>query len=104
MIESWQRRVGDAATLEELMAVLKAFLATLGPADIAALPMECRTGLPSDAEDLARQALRLARHRLERDDASVHRTATVFAYASQRAIQLCAYARIKSNAELERSR
>ena len=91
--EDWQTRLSSATSVDNVLAIVKDYLASLRPAQISVLPMDCRSVLVRDANELADHALRLARHRLRLENMVVDEIASFFSNASQRATLLMARAR-----------
>lgn len=59
-LEGWQPHLAAASTEPEVVAVVRDYLATWSPDEIARLPQECRPGRIKDGEDVARFAFELA--------------------------------------------
>jgi len=61
----WPQVLDDAVTEHDLVMVVREYLATLGPDEIARLPADCRPGKITDGEDVGDFAFRLATAHLE---------------------------------------
>ena len=86
----WQRRLNDAATKEEVVAVANDFLAQWTPEDMALIPDDCQPHPMEDTDQINSYALKLAR----RDTiapghvSALHRMATFFTKAALRVFQI----------------
>lgn len=56
----WHQLVENAGTAEAVVAVSRDYLSSLGPHDLAAVPLECRPGRLRDESDIDYWNLRLA--------------------------------------------
>ena len=65
MPRSWQDAVRAADTEDDVLDLVKDFLAQFSPAEVAQLPHECRPGKILDAADVTEYALDLARNRCD---------------------------------------
>lgn len=89
---TWQRRLAEAFTTEQVLWVVKDFLTSWHPEEIAALPDGCRPGPLDSADDVALYAYTLITSQCEAEEsnAALHRMATFFAAASNRMSSLMA--------------
>lgn len=91
---AWQRRLADALTADEIIGVVKEYLATWRPDELARLPGDCRPGPMRDGEDIALYAFSTVRHQCLGGgaDPELDRLATFFSAASHRLSQVMAAA------------
>jgi hypothetical protein len=66
---SWLRRLDAAPTSKDVMWVVRDYLATWRPEDIARLPQSCRPGLPSERDDVSYVAYQLKRNAINESPA-----------------------------------
>jgi hypothetical protein len=99
-VVTWESRLQRAYTVEDLLGVVKDFLATWGPEELAALPEHLRPGHIRDGDDVALYAFRLmSRHSLP--DGNSHillRMNTFFGTASHRLSQILSIASAEARA------
>lgn len=93
---SWEHKVADARSVEEVLAAARDFLARFDPQEIAAIPAKCRPPAKLvDSDDIGMYAYDLVRY--ECDDAAaadmVHALARFFSQASMRVAHLQALER-----------
>ena len=60
----WPHVLDGAKTEQDLVTIVREYLATLSPSEIARLPEICRPGKISDGEDVSELAFRLTREHL----------------------------------------
>ena len=97
---TWESRVQRAYTAEDLIMVVKDFLATWGPEELAALPEHLRPGHIRDGEDISLYAFRLM-SRPSLPDGNSHilvRMNTFFGTASHRLSQILSIAAAEARA------
>ncbi len=89
---TWQQRLGEARATEEVLWVVKDFIASWHPEELSSLPDDCRPGRLADPDDVAFYAFTLVREQrmTERYNPSLHRMATFFSAASHRISQIMA--------------
>lgn len=90
---SWQGRLDDCATCEEVVACARDFLATFSPYELALLPEGVRAPTKLyDGEDLTMYAFELVRRDCDRDTVAagelVQKFAHFFSHASIRLSQI----------------
>ena len=88
---TWCELLESRATLEQLLGVVKDFMATIGPEDLAALPQPCRPpGRFWTASDLSDYAFTLVQHQcgLNAENEGARRLANFFSSAAARAAVL----------------
>ncbi len=91
----WQARLNEAPRVEDVVAIVKDYLAQWSPVDIARLPDPCRPGRVVDGDDITLYALILVREQFNRDpakDASLAQMAAFFCAASRRVSRILAHA------------
>lgn len=84
---SWQQRLRDAQDESQVVEVVRDFLATFSPYELARLPAEMRPGRIVDGGDVNDYAFTLVRH--NHDDSAgtarcIHRLSNFFSSASLR--------------------
>jgi hypothetical protein len=89
----WYRHIAEAASLRDLVLVVRSFLDGWSPVDLARLPPTARPGRMVDAEDIVAMAYDLSRARLKGDlphdiDRLATRMQTFFSHAAARAAML----------------
>lgn len=89
---TWHERLAEALTADEIIGVVKDYLATWRPDELARLPGDCRPGPMRDGEDIALYAFSMVRHQCLAggSDPELHRLATFFSAASHRLSQVMA--------------
>lgn len=92
---SWPQRLRSASSEQEVVDVVRDFLATFSPYDLARLPAALRPGRIVDGNDVADFAFALARH--AHDDAlgtarCIHKMTVFFTQASVRLSELSGHA------------
>lgn len=104
---SWQGRLANSTSPEEVVAIARDFLAAFTPYELATLPDKCRPpGKLYDGEDLTTFAFELARHNYscaqdpDGSAALVHKFANFFCHASIRLSEMQA----RDNSDVEDSR
>jgi hypothetical protein len=105
---SWQDQLDRAATEADVVAVVREFLATVSPWEVARLPRELRPRRIHDASDVTLYALDLVRgdiHDNEGTQRVLHRLAHMFSRASLRlsAILSAGHPLATADADVERS-
>ncbi len=91
---AWHHRLSEAARVDEVVGVVRDYLAQWSPVDLARLPDPCRPGRIVDADDITLYALILVREQFNRDpvkDPMLTRMAGFFAAASRRVSQILAH-------------
>ncbi len=88
---SWPQRLRSATSEQEVVDVVRDFLATFSPYDLARLPVELRPGRIVDGNDVSDLAFTLVRH--DHDDAQgtarcIHKMTHFFTQASVRLSEL----------------
>ncbi len=89
----WADRLNHASAVEEIINVVKDYLAQWTPEELANLPEACRPGRIADSDDITLCAFALVREQFkaeDRDDAALARMATFFTGASRRLSQILA--------------
>jgi hypothetical protein len=87
MTVSWQGRLEDASTEAEVVGVVRDFMATISPYEIARLPAHCRPRKIVDASDITHYAFTIVRHHCDDGQGTArvaHRLAGFFTSASIR--------------------
>ena len=87
---AWQRRLDDAATKEEIVAIANDFLMQWSEEELAQLPDDCQPRPMENADQVNAYALKLA-HRdtvVPGYASALHRMATFFTKAALRAFQI----------------
>jgi hypothetical protein len=92
----WYQRIAEAMTSRDLVMVVRNFLDTWSPVDLAKLPLAARPGRVVDADDIASMAYDLAQERLRGGlppdiDRLATRMHTFFSHAAARAALLSAH-------------
>ena len=92
----WYQRIATASNPRDLVMVVRNFLDSWSPVDLAKLPPGARPGRVVDAEDIAAMAYELARERLRGDlppdiDRLATRMHTFFSHAAARAALLSSH-------------
>ena len=91
MPRSWQDAVRAADTEDDVLDLVRDFLAQFSPVEIAELPHPCRPGKIIDARDVTEYAFELARHRCDEPEEGaqvLHRLAAFFTDANQRLAEI----------------
>ena len=91
MTVSWNGRLDGAATEAEVVDVVKDFMATISPYEIARLPAQCRPRKIVDASDITQYAFTIVRHHCDDGEGTArvaHRLASFFTAASIRLSQI----------------
>ena len=93
---SWQESLNLARSEQDVVKVVRDFVAGLNLYELDKLPSPCRPpGKFFDAEDITSYAFEVVRHHCDDDEPTrelVHKIATFFSYASTRLSQLMARA------------
>ena len=87
MPRSWQDAVRAADTEDDVLDLVKDFLAQFSPEEIAQLPHHCRPAKILDAHDVSEYAFDLARHRCDEGDEGaevLNKLAAFFTDANER--------------------
>ena len=103
---TWEHRLDDARSVEEVLAAARDFLARLDPDEINTLPGKCRPPAKIvDADDIGLYAYELVRHECGDDDTAelVHRLARFFSHASRQVARSLALDRAARVAHAERA-
>lgn len=92
---SWPQRLRSATSEQEVVDVVRDFLAIFSPYDLARLPVELRPGRIVDGNDVSDLAFTLVRH--DHDDAQgtarcIHKMTLFFTQASVRLSELKGHA------------
>jgi hypothetical protein len=86
---TWQSRLDNASSEREVVSIAREFMAQFTPAEVNAVPENCRPGKIVDADDIARCAVELARYECQGDGETViSKLSTFFSSASERLSQL----------------
>ena len=104
MPQNWKSLLQRATDTREVLSIVRDYLATLTPADVATLPRRLQPAKLVDAEDLASYALDMVRFHTEGDGRAPALTARLSEFlscANQRATQLMSSANVA--AENQRS-
>lgn len=88
---SWQDRLDAAVSEAEVLAIVREFLATVTPYEIARLPEKLRPEKVGDANDVTSYAFELVRGDFDDGERVLHRLAHFFSRASIRLSQILAY-------------
>ena len=94
----------DADSEREVVAIVREYLARIGPAELATLPEDCRPGKITDREDIADYAVRVARRRAlspqsVANDALLDRIHNLLSHASARVAMLAARSRSRESGD-----
>jgi hypothetical protein len=95
MTVSWQGRLDSAATEAEVVGVVRDFMATVSPYEIARLPEHCRPRKMVDANDITNYAFLIVRHHCDDGEGTAriaHKLASFFTSASIRLAHIMAAA------------
>lgn len=86
LLVTWQQRLAEAFTIEQVLWVVKDFMTSWHPEEIAALPEDCRPGEIESADDVSIYAYKvITRQCAAREpDVALHRMAAFFSAAAQR--------------------
>lgn len=89
---SWQQRLSGALTEDEIIRLVKDYLAAWTPEELARLPLNCRPGAIKDGEDVTSYAFAMVQHQCMAGphEAELDHIATFFAAASHRISQILA--------------
>jgi hypothetical protein len=92
----WYQRIAQAMTSRDLVMVVRSFLDSWSPVELAKLPPPARPGRIVDADDIAAIAFDLAKERLRGDmppdiDRLATRMHAFFSHAAARAALLSAH-------------
>ena len=90
---SWHQSLDLARSEHEVLNVVREFVASLDPYQLAQLPAACRPGKFFDADDITSFAFDVIRHHCDEVDATrdlVQRIGAFFSYASTRLSQIMA--------------
>lgn len=95
----WQRQFETAPTEGHVIAIVRRYVATLPEADLLTLPSDCRPGLPSTPEEVARWAVHLVTAEMKATVGGpgadlLHQMAVIFSGANTRFAQLAQEARM----------
>lgn len=90
----------DADSEREVVAVVREYLARIGPAELATLPEDCWPGKVTDRDDIADYAVRVARRRAlspqsVANDDLLDRIHNLVSHASARVAALAAASRMR---------
>lgn len=92
MPRSWQDAVRAAESEEDVLDIVRDFVAQFSPPEVAELPEDCRPGRFHDAHDVTEYAFELARHRCdeagEGADSLLHRFSAFFTDANERLAEI----------------
>ena len=89
----WQHTLDRACSEHEVVMVVRDYVASLDPYEVASLPPHCRPGKFVDAEDITSFAFDVVRYHCDEHEKTrelVHRIAAFFSYASTRLSQIMA--------------
>lgn len=84
---SWQDQLDQAATEADVVAVVREFMATVSPSEVARLPVELHPRKITDASDITQYAFDLVRADVLDNEGTqrvLHRLAHIFSRASLR--------------------
>lgn len=100
----WQESLAATSSIEGITALAREYVAHIDAERLAALPLQCRPGKLSTAQDLADYAYELVRYRCDAEEAGVAGTINdLAAFFSQAAVAISAIsAPPPSSAELGR--
>ena len=93
MTVSWHSRLSSATTEAEVVGVVRDFLATISPYDMARMPAHCRPGKMVDANDITNYAFLIVRHNCDDGEGTArvaHKLASFFSSASIRLAHILA--------------
>jgi hypothetical protein len=88
---SWHSRLEGACTEAEVVDIVRDFMATVSPYEIARLPAQCRPRKIVDASDITQYAFTIVRHHCDDGEGTArvaHRLASFFTSASIRLSQI----------------
>lgn len=90
MPRSWQDAVRAADSEDDVLDLVRDFVAQFSPYEIAEVPEPCRPGKFHNAGDVTEYAFDLVRHRCDENEgaAPIHRLSAFFADANQRLSQI----------------
>lgn len=89
----WHGRLNEAMTPGDVLAMVRDYVASWTPHELAQIPADLRPGKFVDPEDVAAHALMLVQAQIGAaggDEAAVHKLATFFSAASLRLSQILA--------------
>ena len=93
---TWDHRLDDARSVDEVVATARDFIARLDPEEIRTLPRKCRPPAKIvDGDDIGMYAYDLVRYECDDGDAAelVHRLARFFSHASSQVARALALER-----------
>ena len=99
---SWQERLNQAHTRQDVVRVARDYLVRMAPADFRGLPEDCRPGKIVDGDDVSNYALALVQRSCapaNLGDATLQRMAAFFTRAAVRLAQLTSVTRDMSTEE-----
>ena len=92
-VVTWETRLQRAYSTEAILAIVRDFIATWSPSELAALPEHLRPGRPRDSDDVALYAFRLmSLPRSAVDSHILHRITIFFTAASHRLSEILSIA------------
>jgi hypothetical protein len=68
-VSRWHLRMDEAGRTDEVLAILRDYVDSLTPAELAALPAKCRPGRLKGDDDIAHWTFILAQHQCREDTA-----------------------------------
>ena len=91
-LAKWRTRLDSADSMSAVIWIVKDFVASWAPGELAALPIDCRPGRMNDADDVTFLAYRLVREQLQArgEQRELHSMAHFFSLASTRLASLLA--------------
>ena len=97
MNEAWVDSIRKTSSIGELLGMARKYVASLEPARIRALPIECRPGALLTSDDLSAYALALVRHRISMQSSpeaiDIEELGNFFAAAAVRLAEIIALSR-----------
>jgi hypothetical protein len=102
---TWQGRLDDARTESDVVSVVRDFMASIEPREIAMLPEPCQPGKFFDANDVTSFAFTLIRNECDADSESARlgkKLSAFFAGASIRLSQILARHGVEAEADNSR--
>lgn len=97
----WNDLLIAARTENDVVTIVRDFIATLEPQEVASLPVPCRPGKFFEADDVTAFAFALVQHDCSNDPeaaALVSRLSSIFSNASNRLAQILAHSGNEENA------
>ena len=100
---TWPDRLDACTTADDVLDVVRVFMARYSPEEIASLPPGCRPGKIVDADDVSALAVELVRHTCVEAEPRelLHKLAAIFSHASSRIAELAAPSNDAEEARLD---